>query len=283
MSIFFEGRYFYRQEVVNGLRIAYTEWNPGAPKAMLLVHGLQGQSHAWDPIADALAAEYRIVCPDLRGHGESAWAREGYWTANFVEDLHQLVQRLDLAPVLYVGHSLGARIGYAYGAAHPAEIRGMVLSDAGPETPATAAKSATKVVGAAAATPGFRSRDEALRLLREQHPEWQPVFHELDAHYQLRENWAGKFVYKHDPDLFWITRSAGLKEIPLLWEAAARATPRTLILKGEKSPYLDQPLLERLLQTMPRAKAAVMPTGHYIPKEAPELFTKQVLNFAHSL
>lgn len=269
--------------MVNGLRIAYTEWNPGARHAMLLVHGLHGQSHAWDPIADLLAAEYRVVCPDLRGHGESSWSREGYWTRNFVEDLHQLVQRLGLAPVLYVGHSLGARIGYAYGAAHPSDLRGMVLSDAGPETPKQAAQSASRVVGSASASHGFRSREEALAHLREQHPDWQPIFHELDALYQLRENWAAKFVYKHDPDLFWITRSAGLKEIPELWEAAARAQPATLILKGERSPYLDQPLLERLLSTMPRARAAIMPTSHYIPKEQPEMFARRVLDFARSL
>jgi pimeloyl-ACP methyl ester carboxylesterase len=283
MSLPFDGRFASRQETVNGLRIAYTEWNPAGRKAVVMVHGLHGQGHAWDPVADLIAAEYRVVCPDLRGHGESSWSREGYWTRNFVEDLHQLVQRLGLAPALYVGHSLGARIGYAYGATYPSDLRGMVLSDAGPETPKTAAQSASKVVGSASASHGFRSREEALAQLREQHPEWQPIFHELDALYQLRENWAGKFVYKHDPDLFWITRSAGLKEIPELWAAAARAKPPTLILKGERSPYLDQALLDRLLATMPKAEAAIMPTGHYIPREQPEAFARRVLDFARGL
>lgn len=254
MSVPFAGRYASRQETVNGLRIAYNEWNSASPDAIVLVHGLHGQSHAWDPIADILAAQYRVICPDLRGHGDSAWSREGYWTRYFVEDLHHLVQRLAVAPVLYVGHSLGARIGYAYGATYPGDLRGMVLSDAGPETPKQAAQNATRVVGAASASHGFRSREEAVAHFREQHPEWQPIFHELDALYQLRENWAGKFVHKHDSDLFWITRSAGLKEVPELWAAAAKAAPRTLILKGERSPYLDKPLLDRLLATMPRAE-----------------------------
>ena len=137
--------------------------------------------------------------------------------------------------------------------------------------------------GSASGSHGFRSRDEALAQLREQHAEWQPIFHELDALHQLRENWAGKFVYKHDPDLFWITRSAGLKEVPELWASAAKATPRTLILKGERSPYLDEALLGRLLKTMPHAEVAVMPTGHYIPKEQPEAFVRRVLEFARTL
>lgn len=283
MSDPYAGRYIARHETVNGLRLAYTEWNPAGKRTFLLVHGLHGQAHAWDPIAEVLSREHRVLCPDLRGHGESGWSREGYWTRFFVEDLHELVQRLRVGPLLYAGHSLGARIGYLYGASYPGDLRGMVLSDAGPETPREAALSATRVVGDASRPAGFRSRDEARAHFAKQHPEWQSVFHHLDALHQLRENWAGRFVYKHDPDLFWITRSAGLEEVEALWQAAARAVPRTLILKGERSPYLDAPLLERLLRVMPRAEVAVLPTGHYLPREQPQQFVERVLDFASRL
>lgn len=278
----YEGRFSTKTEEIGGLRLSYTDWNETAPSVFVLIHGLHGQGHAWDPIADILSREHRVICPDLRGHGESSWAREGYWTRCFVEDIRRLIERLRLPPVFYAGHSLGARIGYAFGGEHPSLVRAMMLSDTGPETPKQAAQGVTNVVGKASSSHGYYSREEALKNLREAHPDWQPIFHELDALYQLRENWAGKFVNKHDPDIYWITRSAGLKEIPYLWEKAALATMPTLLLKGERSPYLDVALIERLLKTMPRAEAAIMPTGHYIPREQPEEFARRLLSFAKS-
>lgn len=273
-------RYASKYEQIAGLRIHYTDWNPAGGTVFLLIHGLYGQSHVWDPIADALCETHRVICPDLRGHGDSDWSRDGYWTRNFADDLHRLVQRLGIGPVIYVGHSLGARIGYAYGGQYPADIREMVLSDAAPETPLEAAQKVTKFAGDASLSHGFHSRAQALEHYRETHPEWQPIFHTLDALHQLRENWAGKYVNKHDPDLYWITRSAGKKESSYLWEAASRATPRTLIIRGERSPYFNDELLNRLLGTMPTAEACVMPTGHYVPREQPQAFAKHVLEFA---
>jgi pimeloyl-ACP methyl ester carboxylesterase len=266
-----------------GLRLRVNVWNPGGSRTLLLVHGLFGQSHAWDPVADDLARDFRVICPDLRGHGDSSWARDGYWTRNFVEDLRHVLDGLGTLRVLFVGHSLGARIGYAFGAEHPARVEGMLLSDAAPETPATAARNVARIIGSAATEHGFHSREQALAQFRAEHPEWAPVFHELDALHQLRRNWAGKYVYKHDPDLYWITRSAGGKEAPYLWDAAARATPRTLILRGNRSHYIDDALAARLEEVMPEARVESLDAGHYLPRERPREFTARLRAFAASL
>jgi pimeloyl-ACP methyl ester carboxylesterase len=47
-------------------------------ETLVLVHGLNVQLHTWDPLADQLAQDYRVICVDLRGHGDSGWATEGY-------------------------------------------------------------------------------------------------------------------------------------------------------------------------------------------------------------
>ena len=45
-----------------------------APPVVML-HGLNVQCHTWDPIARELAADYHVICMDMRGHGDSDWAR----------------------------------------------------------------------------------------------------------------------------------------------------------------------------------------------------------------
>lgn len=272
-----------RRAGVNGLELSYTEWNPGETATCLLVHGLHVQSHVWDPIAAALSRHYRVICPDLRGHGDSDWARDGYWTRHFVSDLHSLLEAVGCGPVMYVGHSLGARIGYALGATHPDDLLGMVLADTAPETPRAAAQIVTRILGNANAVHGFRSREDACEHYSQAYPEWQPVFHRLHALYQLRENWASRFVNKHDPDLYWITRSAGLQEVPYLWDCAARIPVKTWVMWGERSPYLDKNMLERVTATIPHAQALIMPAGHAIPREIPDEFVERVLDCARSL
>lgn len=280
----FDGRFTTHRVIVNGLQLSYTDWNRKASSVFLLVHGLHVQGHVWDPLAAELAREHRVICPDLRGHGDSHWAREdGYWTPNFVADLHALVQALGVGPVVYVGHSLGARIGYVYGAWHPGDLRGMVLADTAPSMPQDAARIVSGIVGGGKMPAGFRTREEARGYYAATYPEWKPVFHDLHALHQLRENWAGRFVNKHDPDIYWITRSAGLSEQPMLWESAAKADVPALVMWGERSPYLDRALLDRIVGTMPRAQAAVLPSGHAIPREVPDEFLRETLRFAGSL
>jgi pimeloyl-ACP methyl ester carboxylesterase len=221
-----------------------------------------------------------VVCADLRGHGDSDWARDGYRVRNFVSDLSGLATELGLIPFDYVGHSLGARVGIGYAGERGDTLRHLVLSDTGPETPREGAMFARQVVGSGTGeVRGFRSWDEALEHFQKQHPGWQPIFQQLHAQYQLRENWAGKLVFKADPDLFWMTGSAGLKENPYLWEMTARITVPTLIMWGQHSGFFNDEIIDKMLARMPRAELVRPDTGHYIPREAPDDFERLVREF----
>jgi pimeloyl-ACP methyl ester carboxylesterase len=275
----FAGRYGDGCVEAGELRHHYTDWNPGGGRPVLMIHGANVQLHTWDPIAARLAESRRVVCLDLRGHGDSSWARDGYQVAAFVADIAAVAAALDLAPFDYVGHSLGARVGLAYAGAHPQTVRRLVLSDTGPEMPREGAKFAQSIVGSAGDVRGFRNRDEALAHFQKLHPEWQPIFHDLHVRHQLRENWAGKLVFKADPDLFWMTGSAGARDIPYVWEMTARITAPTLMLWGQRSGFLDDELIARIRSAIGDMEVARTDTGHYIPREAPDEFTRLVLEF----
>ncbi len=109
------------------LRLNYVDWgNPDAPP-LLLVHGGRDHCRSWDWVAEELRHDWHIIAPDLRGHGDSAWAPDGnYDLAPFVYDLAQLVHQLSLAPVTIVAHSMGGNIATRYTGLYPENVRKFV-------------------------------------------------------------------------------------------------------------------------------------------------------------
>ncbi len=273
-----------RVTVPEGISLHYTEWNPAGEKCVVLVHGLGVQLHTWDPIASLLSRRYRVICPDLRGHGDSDWSRQGYAVQRFAEDLHALVQTLNAVPYTFVGHSLGSRLGFAYGGMYPDDASAMVLCETAPELPKSAALYASGVVAGGTESRGFNSIEEASAHFRKLNPDWQPEFYDLHAKYQLRKNWAGKYVAKADPDLYWITRGAGLREVPYLWEQAARITRPVLLVWAQQSHFFDDELISRLRKTIPApVSVSRPPTGHYTQREQPRLFADLVTDFIEGM
>ncbi|EIZ77836.1 Alpha/beta hydrolase [Novosphingobium sp. Rr 2-17] len=104
------------------------EW--GAPDAPVLVlqHGIRDHARSWDWVARHLAENYRIIVPDLRGHGDSDWSREGaYSLFDYVIDLHRIATALELSSFDLVGHSLGGHISLRYAGTFPETVRSLTV------------------------------------------------------------------------------------------------------------------------------------------------------------
>jgi pimeloyl-ACP methyl ester carboxylesterase len=264
---------------VNGLKLHYVDWGTAAKPTVLLVHGLNVQLHTWDPIADAMREHFHVVAVDLRGHGDSDWARDGYFTRNFVSDIRGLAERLDLSPFQYVGHSLGARIGIAYAGEYGDTLHGLVLSDTGPEIDREDALAVRARSASVADRKGFRDEKDALDFIRARDPDWEPIYHDLALQYQFRRNWAGKLVFKADPELFWINSSVSLSEVPHLWAMARSIPVPTLILRGRRSHVLSERIAAQMLETIPDARLVEFDTGHAIPRERPTDVIRELAAF----
>ncbi|MFA5679280.1 MAG: alpha/beta hydrolase [Pseudomonas sp.] len=106
-----------------GLRLHYLDWgNPDAP-VLILIHGGLEHARVWDQLARQLAADWHVVVPDLRGHGDSDWSTGGaYAIPDFVPDIAALVAELDNRPVTLVAHSLGGNIAIHYAALFPERV-----------------------------------------------------------------------------------------------------------------------------------------------------------------
>ena len=109
------------------LKLHYVEWgNPDAPP-LLLIHGGRDHCRSWDWTARALGNDWRIIAPDLRGHGESAWSPEGNYTPfAYIFDLAQLIHGLNLAPLTILSHSFGGNLALRYTGLYPDQVKKLI-------------------------------------------------------------------------------------------------------------------------------------------------------------
>lgn len=136
--------------VDSGDRLHVLDWGPegggapGAPSsdapAILLLHGLQATAWTWAPVARRLARTWRVLTPDLRGHGLSEAPRSGYELDSLAYDALTIASAagfgLDVGgpPLVLAGHGLGALVAGTAARLRPASVRALALVDAGWET-----------------------------------------------------------------------------------------------------------------------------------------------------
>jgi pimeloyl-ACP methyl ester carboxylesterase len=122
--------YYYSQR----LKLHYVDWGNITKPPMVLLHGGRDHARNWDWIAQELRGDYHIIAPDLRGHGDSEWARGGqYALIDYVLDITQLLDQLQLFPIVIMGHSLGGAVACQYSGIYPERVKRLIaLEGLGP-------------------------------------------------------------------------------------------------------------------------------------------------------
>ncbi len=105
------------------LRLHYVDYGSPDKPLMVLVHGSRDHCRAWDLVAGELASNYHCIAPDLRGHGDSAWAIGcEYSMVEYVLDLAQLLRHVGERSMTLLGHSLGAATVLQYSGLFPETV-----------------------------------------------------------------------------------------------------------------------------------------------------------------
>ncbi|MEO7261872.1 MAG: alpha/beta fold hydrolase [Jatrophihabitantaceae bacterium] len=114
---------------LHGHPLSYADVGEGP--AVLFVHGLLGSHQHWTQLMRTLAAERRLVAPDLFGHGASAKPVGDYSLGSHAATLRDLLDRLEIADVTLVGHSLGGGIAMQFSYLFPERVKRLVLVSSG--------------------------------------------------------------------------------------------------------------------------------------------------------
>jgi len=116
-------QYYYSHR----LKLHFWDWGDNGKPNLILVHGSRDHARNWDRVAAAFHRDFRVVAPDLRGHGDSNWAPGAmYSIPEYVLDVSALVDIVGRWPVYLIGHSLGGAIVLQYAGVYPDRVEKLV-------------------------------------------------------------------------------------------------------------------------------------------------------------
>jgi pimeloyl-ACP methyl ester carboxylesterase len=271
----------HRYATVGDVKLHYAEAGQGEP--LVLQHGWPQHWWMWRHQIAPLAERFRVICPDLRGHGWSDKPAGDYRKDQLMRDLIGLLDELGLEKVRYVGHDWGAYSGMLAALRHPERFerfgwlsmphpwqrdRNLVrLASVGWYQLVLAAP----VVGKLAISQGFttmmlQSGRADSKFTEEEVETYVSVIREPDATEASMRMYRHFLLYELMP-----TMSGAFKEerlrVPTLW------------LAGEQDPVAgaaDEGCLDHaddiLFEKLPGV-------GHFLPEEAPDVLTKRLLEF----
>jgi pimeloyl-ACP methyl ester carboxylesterase len=120
--------YIHEKTPINGFLMHYVIGGKGDP--IVLLHGWPETWFEWrDIIPELIANNYTVIAPDMRGLGDSEKPQTGYDTKTLADDIYQLVKKLGFNKIYIVAHDWGGPVAYSYAAAHPQDVRKMILLD----------------------------------------------------------------------------------------------------------------------------------------------------------
>jgi len=252
---------------IRGLhRVAYREWGePRNARVLVCVHGLGRCARDFDALAAAMSGEYRVVCPDVAGRGDSAWLADPmlYQLPQYVSDMVTLIARLDVETVHWVGTSMGALIGMTLAGLPDTPVRKLVVNDAGP---VISKGSLARIAAYFGKAPAFADMDAAEKYVRAVNAPFGP---HTDAEWRfltevaMRRNADGSLRVHYDPKIaepFRATLPDKDLELWPLWDAIQCPT---LVLRGAQSDLLARETCAQMARRGPKARVVEFPgVGH---------------------
>lgn len=254
-------------------KMAYWQWgDPANSKVLICVHGLARQARDFDVFAQAMQHEYRVVCPDVVGRGQSDWLTNpsGYQIAQYIADMVTLIARTNVDHVHWVGTSMGGLIGMALASLPKSPISGLVINDVGP----TLEYAALQRIGAYLGLPlRWGSIEEGAAYLSTISAGFGP--HTAEQWLALcrpmlkavEEGGATTYQLHYDPKIAEPFRAATPELAAAgqasLWASYDAIACPTLLLRGAESDLLSAQTAHAMTQRGPKAQLVEIPgVGH---------------------
>lgn len=243
---------------INGVLLHYRLAGPENAPALALVNSLGTDARIWDGVIAELAADYRVLSYDKRGHGLSDTPPGGYGLDDHLNDLEGLLDHVGFDRLSLCGVSIGGLIGQGFALRRPERLASLILCDTAPK------------VGDA---PMWDSRAETVRtkglasIADAVMERWFSPAFRRDRHLELA-GWRNLFL-RTDPAGYAAT-CATLRDADLTEAIGAISTP-TLVVAGEEDGATPVELVRAGAKAIPGARFHILPGVGHIPSiEQPE-------------
>ena len=220
-------------------RVHYTEWGQADnPRVLVCAHGLTRCGRDFDTLAKAMQGEYRVICPDVPGRGESAWLtnKADYNYARYMSDMAALLARANVETVHWVGTSMGGIIGMLL-ASHPnTPITRLVMNDVGSFIPKASLERIGMYLGS---SPRFADFDSIVMAVRAVSPFGEmsdETWRELTVPL-VKQLPDGSWQFRYDPGIGDSFKIGAIQDVDLspLWD---KVSCPVLITRGADSDLL---------------------------------------------
>jgi 3-oxoadipate enol-lactonase len=250
----------------NGARLNYRFDGPADAPVLVLSNSLGTNLSMWDPQIPALAAQFRVLRYDTRGHGQSSVTAGPYSISQLGRDVVGLLDGLGIERAHFCGLSMGGVTGMWLGVYAADRINRLVLCN-------TAAK-----IGSAEM---WNTRIDTVRT------------NGLNAVAETQaQRWFTPAFIARAPNVIAATRQMIASTSPEGYaancgairdmdqrETISRIRARTLVIAGLHDPVISAADIRYLVDTIPGAKLVELEASHLSNVEAPVEFTKALLNF----
>ncbi|MGH2740651.1 MAG: alpha/beta fold hydrolase [Actinomycetota bacterium] len=264
---------------VDGVRLSAYSFGEGPP--LVLLHGLAASKLSWLPILRPLAERYRVIVPDLPGHGESSKPRARYTPAYYAGVVTGLLDTVGAENPVLIGNSMGGRVALEVARRSPDRVAGLVLLD--PAAPggrwAWMLQFVRVVPTGVAAIPVPFQHEMIKTAIRQLFavPDRLP-----DAAYAAG---ADEFVRVHRSmraRMAVLASFRGLMADPRqeFWQFVRRIRLPSLIIWGAEDHLVSVRAGRRMASLMPASELHVLPSVGHVPQyEVPERTIDLVLRF----
>jgi pimeloyl-ACP methyl ester carboxylesterase len=263
---------------IRGLRVCLCTWGPKEGPVILCLHGILEQGAAWSEVAIRLAQKgYRVIAPDLRGHGKSDRADKGgsYNLLDFLGDIDAIVEVLAGKAFTLVGHSLGSVVAAIFTSVRPQLVKNLVLIETilpnEPKEEETVEQLTTHLdyLASPPEHPVFPNVEAAAERLRQTTPALSKSLAMMLAG-RITEPCEGGVRWRWEPLLR--TRVGmslnGIGRSRYLGLLKRIQVPITIVY-GDRSSFNRNEDLTEQQSAMPNAEKVVLSGGHNLPLEAP--------------
>lgn len=254
----------------DGLKLYYRDYaHESTNTPVLCLPGLTRNSGDFAALAQLLAGDRRVICPDLRGRGASAFDPNwrNYHPARYCEDIWELLDASALDSVVVVGTSLGGIIAMMMGHQQPTRVRAVVMNDIGPEmNPAGIAR----VVAGAGLLDAVDTFAEAVEQVKRNYeiafPDWNEEQWSYYTEITYCETESGRYDLNFDRNIGHAAREgvSGLAEDPWTLFDSLDSMP-ALVVHGALSDILTTEIIDKMRARKPDLEVATVENRGHAP------------------
>jgi pimeloyl-ACP methyl ester carboxylesterase len=260
----------------DGLRLHYRDYagDPSRPP-IICIPGLTRNARDFEGVAERLAGEWRLICVDLRGRGESAYAKDPmtYVPLTYLQDMEALIRTLELDRFTLFGTSLGGLVTMLLAMSDSSRLTGALINDIGPVIEQKGIDHIRAYVGRSQSWPTWLHAARALsEANRDRYPGWRLDQWLVFAKRLCRLNAGGRIVLDYDMRIAEPFKMPGGDTGFDMWTAFAglKGVP-SLVLRGELSDLLSSGTVEEMEAQNPDLESVVVPrVGHAPTLDEPE-------------